>query len=130
MRKEGQSAIEFVIIVGALLFFLASFLIGIQYNISDRVKQQRTVVLQDVAFQVQDELNLASKATDGYSRIFRLPTSIAGADYEINVIDNVVFVRTLDGNDAIALPTINVTGEILIGDNIIRKVDGEILLNS
>jgi hypothetical protein len=129
MEENGQSAIEFIILVGAALFFLAAFLLVVQLQLSDRSKAQKDVVLNEIAFQVQDELVLASEASDGYSRTFVLSETIIGLQYDIDIDGSVVYVRTQNGAHALTLPVVNVTGNVLKGVNLVRNVGGEVFLN-
>jgi hypothetical protein len=109
-NKKAQSAIEFMIIVGAVVFFAVAFLGMIQLNISDRVREQRDILIKDVAFIVQDEISLAHGSIDGYSRNFTLPPKISGAQYGLNITHNWIFIATKDGRHAAGFPVLNVTG--------------------
>jgi hypothetical protein len=46
------------------------------------------------------------------------------------VTDGMVYVRTLDKTSAIALPIINITGEVRVGSNNITKKNNKIYLNT
>ena len=130
MKKKGQSAVEFLILIGAILFFFVAFLYMINLNISDKLRENKDLTIQEIAFQVQDEINLAHESVDGYYRKFELPLNVLGSEYEINVTAGVVYVRTTNGKHAIALPVVNVTGDVLKGTNVIQKNNGVVLLNT
>jgi len=129
LDKNAQSAIEFVILVGFILFAFTAFFLVIQENISDELREKKDLAIREVALTVQDEINLALETSEGYYREFKIPERIINQDYEINIIDDMVYVRTKDGRNAISLPVANVTGDVNIPLNIIRKEDGEIKLN-
>jgi hypothetical protein len=129
MRKRGQSAIEFVILVGAVIFFFLTFLYAIQNNISDKVGENKDLIVQDIARTVQDELNLALESSEGYSRMFTIPQQVVNVNYDISLVDGAVYVVTEDGKHAIALPIVEVTGTINPGDNFIIKELGVVYLN-
>jgi hypothetical protein len=111
VERKAQSAIEFLILVGAVLFFAIVFFSMIQMNISDRVREQRDVLVKEVAFIVQDEISLAHGSIDGYSRNFTLPSRISGAAYEVEIRERWIFIETTDGRHAAGFPVLNVTGE-------------------
>ena len=127
--KKAQSAIEFIILVGAVFFFFIIFVLALQYNISDRTRENKNLAIREIALAVQDEINLASESTDGYLREFRIPEKVINLDYEINVTEGVVYVRTVDGKYAVSYPTPDVFGDVQKGTNTIRKIDGEVYLN-
>jgi len=66
MNKKAQSAIEFVILVGVVVFFFLTFLFVIEGNIIDQVKDNKNLVTKEIALTVQNEINLASESSDGY----------------------------------------------------------------
>ncbi len=129
-KKRGQSAIEFLILVGAVLFFFLAFLYAVQSNLSDKTREQRGAAVREVALIVQDEIILAWESSDGYSRSFELPGKVQGADYYINITEELVYVRTIDGRHAIAFPVFNVTGQPIKGLNAIGKRNGIVFLNT
>ena len=129
-NKKAQSAIEFLILVGAVLFFFVAFLYAVQSNLSDKTRERREIAVREVALIVQDEIVLAWGSSDGYSRNFELPNKVQGADYEVNISDELVYVRTIDGRHAIALPVFNVTGQPVKGLNAIGKRDEIVFLNT
>ncbi len=126
---RGQSAIELLILVTAVVFFVALFLLGVRVNIDDRVREQTDIVLLDVASTVRDEIALAAGSTDGYFREFELPLTILGKEYEINITGSFVYARTVDGQHALSLPVASATGDVVIGTNVIQNVGGEVILN-
>ena len=130
MGKKAQSAIEFIILVGAVMFFFVAFMIAIQGNIGQKLIENRNFAIQEVALNVQNELNLAAKASDGYVREFEVPLKAAGLDYDIVINEDVVYINSTSGKYAAAFPVAVVTGNLQKGTNIIKKENGEVLLNS
>jgi len=127
--KRSQSAIEFMILMGFLLFSFTVFFLIIQGNMADKLKEREGLSVKSIAITVQDEINLASEASDGYRREFKIPNNINGREYEINATEGVVYIRTLDRKYAMAFPVQNITGEVKKGDNVIEKENGEVKLN-
>jgi len=129
IEKKAQSAIEFVILIGVVIFFIMVFFLVINEKIADKEKEKRDILVEDIATNVQDEINLALKSSDGYMRQFKIPNDIYGQDYKINITDGMVYVRSSDYKHAIALPVPMVIGDVKIGDNIIKRENGMIYLN-
>ena len=128
-KKKAQSTAEFLILIGGVVFFFLVFLLAVQVNITDKTRENKNLVLQDIARSVQDEINLATDSSDGYYRNFTVPDKLINSDYQINVQEDFVYVRTTDNKYAIALPVANVTGDVQKGSNIIRKKNGKVFLN-
>jgi hypothetical protein len=128
-KNKGQSAAEFMLLVGAVLFFFIIFLVVVQENSAEKNKERLDFIMKELAFSVRDEINLASSSREGYLRKFKVPEKISYKDYEINLTEDLVYLRTLDGKNAIALPVENVTGDFVKGDNFIWKKEGIVYLN-
>lgn len=128
MAKKSQSAIEFMILVGFILFFFTLFFLAIRENMSDKLNERKNLAVKEIALSVQNEINLALKASDGYFRPFEIPEKINNQDYDISIVEKMVYVNLQDKH-AIALPVANITGEIKKGKNEIKKENGEIKLN-
>ena len=129
MNIKGQSAIEFLILVMAILFLFVGLLYFIYSKIADTQNEAISVAVNEIALTVQDEINLAHGSADGYSRQFFLPSNINGLEYEANIIEDSVYVRTTNGRHAVALPVSEVTGDVLIGNNLVYKISGVVYLN-
>jgi hypothetical protein len=129
MDQKLQSSIEFVIIVGFVMVFFSVFLLIIQENVSTKLEQKQSRMVNELVTEVQDEINLALEASDGYSREFFVPEKIANREYGLAVVGGMVYLKTTDGKYAVALPIPQVNGTFQNGTNIIRKENGEIILN-
>ena len=128
-RKSGQSSIEFIILIGFLAFFFLVLALIFQGNIHDAQSQQRDDLLKEIALTVQNEINLATSSIDGYSRNFTISQGILGVPYEIDITNGEVYLKTGDGLHALSYPVSNVTGNVLKGVNIIRRLSGVVYLN-
>ena len=129
-EKRGQASIEFFILVGAVLFFFLAFLSAVQINLEDKSREKLNLEVKELALAVTDEINLAVKASEGYSRVFVIPEKVANREYDINIIAGLVYIRTTDGKFSLAYPVQEVNGDVIIGENMIRKENGEVYLNS
>jgi uncharacterized protein (UPF0333 family) len=128
-NEKGQGALEFLILIGIVIFFLTIFFVAINQNMGDNQKEKRNLAIEDIAISVQDEINLASKSSDGYSREFKVPYNIEGKDYNITIVDDLVYVKTLDDKEALSLPIMEISGQIIKGNNLIKKENGSVYLN-
>ena len=126
---KGQSTVEFMILVGVILFFFISFLVVLQSNLADKTHEALRLAVREIALTVQDEINLAIEASNGYSRSFSLPSRALNYEYSAELIGTSVYVHTLNNREATLLSGGNVTGQPLIGINVIRTVNGTIYLN-
>ena len=127
LSKRSQGVIEFAIIFGFVLFFFIVFFTIIQGNIQEKNKEKERIIAQNIALDFQDEINLAAKSSNGYSRTFELPENILGKDYEINASgDRLSFV--MEGFGASYKIAIFM-GSINKGQNIVRKENGSVYLN-
>ena len=102
---------------------------GINESMSGKIKQERMNKVKEIAFTIQDEINLASKSTNGYSRTFDIPLDIDGKNYEAIITEEMIYIKTTDNKYATALPVQNTTGQPIIGENTIQKKEGIIYLN-
>jgi len=129
--KKAQSAMEFVILFGFILFMFTTFFVAIKASTYDKIKENQELAIKQVAITVQDEINLALQSSDGYSRKFKIPAKISGLEYEIELVEGYVYINTKDEHHAIALPIPDVKGDINIGLDfqVIRKNEGVIYLN-
>ncbi len=128
--NRAQSALEFVIVVMAMLFLFVGLLVFVQERIASSKYESLSVAVREVALTVREEISLAQLSTDGYSRQFTLPGNINGYDYKINVTEDSVYVRTDDGRHAIALPVGEVIGDVVIGINSVSKTNNTVFLNA
>lgn len=126
---KAQSAIEFVMLVGVVLFFFTIFFITIQENMSDKIKERKNLIVSETALSIQQEIELASESGEGYFREFKIPEEIGNQDYNVTIIEDMVYVRTVDEKYAVALPVLKINGQVVKGSNFITKQNGEIYLN-
>src|SRR3989344_4387704 len=103
MEKRAQSAIEFMIVIGAVLFFFLSFVYSIGLQKAEDIQEKKDLQVKDIILSVKDEINLASEASDGYGRYFIIPEKVSGyIDYSISVQGNLIYIATDDGKSAMA----------------------------
>ena len=128
-KSKAQVGIEFLMILGGILFFIALLLLAIQNNQEKKIKEHQNIQLEEIAITVQNEINLALNSEDGYVREFNLPESAGIQDYEILLDSGAVYAKTTDDKHALALPIPSVAGNINKTYNKIQKINGTIYLN-
>lgn len=124
---KAQAAMEFMILVGVLLFIFVIMLGVVSSKTTYIAKKRETMTGEDIVTKVQKEINLAARVLDGYSREFTLPEKIGNKDYNISMAGNEV-ILSLEGQDFWrVIPS--VVGNITKGNNKINKTNGVIYLN-
>ena len=126
-KKNAQSAVEFMVILSAILFFFVTFFAIIQMNVEKKNLEKEKIVIRSIALDVQDEINIAKKSSEGYSRKFKVPENIFGKNYEINISGNFIYVSLKELGISYKISEIN--GSIKKGFNLIRKENGTVYLN-
>ncbi len=129
LYKKSQSSIELVIIVSAVLFAFIIFLGVLQQTSGNKNREKTDTEFQELAISVQNEINIAAKATDGYQRTFSIPEKMKGLDYTIQIVAGSIYLNSTEGKYATSFSVPDVTGQLQKEDNFIRKTNGEVLLN-
>lgn len=129
-NKRAQIAMEFMIIIGAVMFFISIFFIAVQNNTEDKMYKRENMMVKEIAITIKNEIDLAVQSINGYSRNFDIPEKAGNLEYLVNVSSETVYIRTLNGRHAMAFPVAKVIGEINIPNNTIKKIDGVIFLNA
>lgn len=126
---KAQSAIEFLLLVGVVLFLTLGFMSVFQKDVARKGAEKREFEMQELMRSVQNEINIAAGSADGYIREFEIPDRIVGKEYSIGIYDGYVYLNTTDGMHAMAVPTHNVTGQLRKGANLIRTINNSVFVN-
>jgi hypothetical protein len=127
MKSKSQTGMEFLIIAGTVLFFFTLFFVAIHTTTEERNEERENLVIKNLALSIQDEINLATEASDGYVRTFKVPELILGKNYDVEIVDNHINIKT--NRNALSLRINDVIGQIQKGENIIKKQNGTVYLN-
>ena len=127
--KKAQAGVEFILILGALLFFVTLFFLAVQENMQDKIYRRENLKVKEIAITIQNEIDLALQSMDGYTRDFQIPEKAGNLNYEISITSGVVYIDAGEGKHAMALPIGEVTGDVNIPTNTIKKINGVVLLN-
>jgi len=125
--KKSQSAIEFIFLFSALLLFFSVFFLVIQEQNAEKILEQQNSLLKITAYDIQEEIALAFKSSEGYSREFIVPDKLGNSDYSIQITERMVYAN--DSRNAVALPVQEVDGNLVKGVNLIKKENGRVVLN-
>jgi len=126
---RGQTGIEFMIIFG---IFLAAIIIMVfvvwGYVLDINVS---TTDMQANAFldTVSGKLDTVFLEGDGFSFNFTMPESIFGMNYSVDIERGFVFLNVSEKVYAKRLLTRNVTGDLKVGKNIIKNVEGIVVVS-
>jgi hypothetical protein len=126
-RLKAQVAFEFIILIGIGLIMLIIFVSSTSDH-AERLNSQRDfIVLKDISYKIQNEINLASQVKEGYKRTFYLPDELDGNEYTITTYENEFKVSMNNMDFSLRIPKIN--GTIKKGNNTITNKGGVINLN-
>lgn len=125
--KRGQSAIELMIIIGVILTFFIIFISIIHSNQAEKRQQKEKQELMNIALDIREEIEAASKTLDGYNREFMVPKKVIGNNYTIEKTENYLQMKS-EGN-AFVITIRDFEGEIKKGVNVIERKNGKIYLN-
>lgn len=125
---RGQIALEFSFVVGfSILFFLVA-LVALAVNMEQARAERGAVALQGMARAIQRELLLAAVVEDGYERRFTIPQRVDGNLFFVANDASTVTLSLADGQSYTELVP-EVTGSLAVGENRVRKVGGQILVD-
>ncbi|HKL24487.1 MAG TPA: hypothetical protein VJ912_04070 [Candidatus Nanoarchaeia archaeon] len=125
--KRGQGAIEFIVVIGLVLGFLALFISSIYVHQFEKTEQKENKQMQQIAYNVKNEIQIASETLDGYERNFTIPRKIMGNNYTMKIINDYLQIETQSQAFSVKIKKIN--GELKRGVNTIKRKNGEIYIN-
>ncbi|MGC9309337.1 MAG: hypothetical protein ACP5D2_01425 [Candidatus Nanoarchaeia archaeon] len=127
---KAQTTVEFLAIVGFILLVSISILGAIQYSRSEKIREKTDIAVNDLARTIQSEINLAFESSNGYEREFELPEKVMGKEYNVTLVDGLVYVNTLDEKHAVALSIPEISGDIRVGINKIERKNNQVYINN
>ena len=127
LRLRAQVSLEFMFIVIILLFLTILFVIAAGNKTNDFQREKNIFLLRDTAGSVRNEIQVAYAMDSGYTRSFDVPDTLEGINYSIEIQNN--FISAVLDDEVIELAIQPVNGSLQKGSNLIRKVNGSVLLN-
>ena len=125
--KKAQIAIEFVLLVSVTFIILLIFLKAIGDQADDLNEKKEFILVKDLAYKAQYEINIASQVKSGYNRTFFIPEKLDNNDYTITKIENKITIGLKNSEFTITIPDVN--GSIKKGNNTIKNIGGVIYIN-
>ncbi len=125
--KRAQTAIEFIVIFSAVLFFFIAFFAVVQSDVEEKNLEKKRILAQSIGTDVRDEISLAVGSSEGYYREFYVPQNIIGYEYEINITEKRIYISAEKIRVSYKIPEIS--GQIKKGVNNITKQNGTVSLN-
>ena len=125
--KKSQTAIEFMFLVGVAFSIVMIFMVASKDQVKEINTEKEQILVKDLAFKVQNEINLAAVLDDGYSRNFEIPNKLETIDYAISTEGGILTISTANEDSVLFIPKVN--GSIQKGANSIRKENGILYIN-
>ena len=124
---KAQIAIEFIFLVCVAFVMLIVLLTSIRDQAIDLNQRKDFVLVKDLAYKVQHEINMATQLKSGYNRIFFIPEKLDNKNYTIKIEKNEITVSLEKLEFFLDIPEVN--GNINKGNNTIKNVGGVVYLN-
>lgn len=141
--KRGQSAIEVILLVGFMFLVFTVLTVAIIERMIDASEENNRQIIADLAAVIGQEITIAAGVEDGYARVFEVPRTLVGMEYELYLIPGRLKGQNLSSElvlkysmpearpyeTVVRLPH-NIDGVLLKGKNLIIKEHGIVYLNS
>ncbi|MBU2561151.1 MAG: hypothetical protein KKD17_02555 [Nanoarchaeota archaeon] len=121
-------AFEFVVLVAVLFTAVIVFTAFVRDNFTAVQGDTDYFKLKDVALSVKAELNLAIALDDGYQRAFFVPLTLDGLEYNITKENGFLMFSAAGAEYTVSVPPY--AGTLQKGNNVIRKTDGAVEVNT
>lgn len=121
-------AFEFVLLVAVLFTAVIIFTSFVRDNFDEVQSDTDYFRLKDVALSVKAELSLAVALEDGYQRAFFVPLTLDGTEYNVSQDAGSIMFSTAEAEYVVSVPPYS--GNLTKGNNVIRKVDGQVEVNT
>lgn len=120
---------EFIILASFMLVAIFGFFAVTSSRLLEARDDSNKKTAEDIAQLAYREMEIAKSANDGYSRIFAMPQTVNGVDYNITIIDNRELIVNYLGYEYVKFLPSNVTGTVARGNNKISKNNGIVSIN-
>lgn len=123
-RKKSQSAMEFILMIGFVIFFFTIALLAVDSLILEQSANKEDLAVKSIATNIVNEISMAHSASEGYERNFNIPEE---ANLQVSLIDG--FVQVKKGSRSTAYPVYPVIGNLQNRTNTIKKINNTVYLN-
>jgi len=128
MQKRGQISVEFIMLFGMMFFVFILVLGAVIYYSQIKMRESSYIALEDLAYKIKGEVELASEVNDGYQRTFTIPSEINFKEYNLSVTNFELTIKLDEFEFSLFLPEYN--GNLQKGANIIKKQGGDVYINT
>ena len=127
-NKSSQIAIEFMFLISLAFMLSIIFVISTGSQIKDLNNERAYTLMKDIGFKLQNEINIAARASEGYSRYFRLDEKLDSIiEYNASIQSNILTITSKGDSYWLIIPYVD--GQLQKGANAIRKQGGAVYLN-
>ncbi len=124
--KKGQASLEFVVMFVFIMVFFAVTLSSIMDHRSFLQSHQESVEGVRIADRIGYELDMVLAKGDGFYRNFRIPETVDGHEYSVEIIGGEIVVRWRGRTVFSSTSAQTVNGSITGGENFLRNNEGVI----
>lgn len=103
--KKTQVGIEFLYFVGVAVTILIIYLILSSNYLAFSSARKDVLTVTNLLEEIRNEINLAGRVEDGYSKQFKIPLTINNEDYSMNIASREITIRFKDGDYSRLLST-------------------------
>lgn len=127
---KSQSAVEFVVLASFMLVVIVGFFAVSSSKIIKSKEETNEKIAEDIANMAYREIEIAKSSKDGYTRTFLMPPTVNSVTYSIGITDNRELIINYLNNEFVKFLPADVNGDLKLGYNEIKKVDGIIYVQS
>ncbi len=127
-KKRSQATIQFIILLTFVFLAFILFLAFAGEKYTSLSKEKHALAIKDTTLKIKSEIDLANSMQEGYEREFSIPSNIGGREYTIHINNNYLTLFTDSSEYTVFIPDFD--GNILTGDNIIRKKNNTVCINT
>ena len=91
--KKSQVGIEFLYFVGVAVVILLIYLALFSGYFSFAASRRDTLTAQNLLEQIRNEVNLAGRVENGYSRIIKFPNELNGKSYSMKIEGREIYIE-------------------------------------
>jgi hypothetical protein len=130
--KKSQVGIEFLYFVGAAMAILIVYLILSSNYLLFTSSRKDMLATQNLLEEIRNEINLAGRVEDGYSRTITLPTKINNEDYSMKISSREIYI-TIKGGDYSRILATDVSNQPITftpgKSYTVTKINGQVSIN-
>ena len=127
-KQNAQFSLEFIVLIAFMFLIFLSAITIITSKVLEAKEKEREETAGEIAALVREEIDIAISVSEGYVRTFKVPNKVRGHSYTIEIIDDRELVVIYLGKEHVMFLPENVIGEINLGVNEIKKIDGVVYL--